>query len=286
MRVRFAPSDLKRVRERRAFILYLPRQGVSLPPHPLLHSARHRLGIIGHFHPHTQMTASLRRDPNVMFALGKRLRGGIFLQIEVQSLNFAKLRLNIADRGFGYTSDDESDTVCAGLETRVAVMPLGIGVHFTNLACIASLNAELGALERLSFRLSHDASQCGHRVSSIKVWRNKPRDCNKYEYTSDGNHGPKILLSQTFVKPIFAQGTGVPAEGLEPTRSCDHWILSPARLPFRHAGVLETERKNTSFAPKLKRVRPDPAAANCAAARRFRARGPPGANRMSILAVW
>src|SRR6266446_7370229 len=31
----------------------------------------------------------------------------------------------------------------------------------------------------------------------------------------------------------------VPAEGLEPTRSCDHWILSPARLPFRHAGVLE-----------------------------------------------
>ena len=23
----------------------------------------------------------------------------------------------------------------------------------------------------------------------------------------------------------------MPAEGLEPTRSCDHWILSPARLP-------------------------------------------------------
>ena len=29
----------------------------------------------------------------------------------------------------------------------------------------------------------------------------------------------------------------LPAEGLEPTRSCDHWILSPARLPFRHAGA-------------------------------------------------
>jgi hypothetical protein len=25
---------------------------------------------------------------------------------------------------------------------------------------------------------------------------------------------------------------GLPAEGLEPTRSCDHWILSPARLPI------------------------------------------------------
>ena len=24
----------------------------------------------------------------------------------------------------------------------------------------------------------------------------------------------------------------LPAEGIEPTRSCDHWILSPARLPI------------------------------------------------------
>jgi hypothetical protein len=24
----------------------------------------------------------------------------------------------------------------------------------------------------------------------------------------------------------------LPAEGLEPTRPCDHWILSPARLPI------------------------------------------------------
>jgi hypothetical protein len=37
---------------------------------------------------------------------------------------------------------------------------------------------------------------------------------------------------------------GLPAEGLEPTRSCDHWILSPARLPIpprrlmlEHVGV-------------------------------------------------
>src|SRR5438105_455884 len=39
----------------------------------------------------------------------------------------------------------------------------------------------------------------------------------------------------------------LPAEGLEPTRSCDHWILSPARLPFRHAGVSKgSERIRTS----------------------------------------
>src|ERR1700719_1059997 len=38
---------------------------------------------------------------------------------------------------------------------------------------------------------------------------------------------------------------GVPAEGLEPTRSCDHWILSPARLPVpprrRRTGAKEYE---------------------------------------------
>src|ERR1035437_6475191 len=30
---------------------------------------------------------------------------------------------------------------------------------------------------------------------------------------------------------------GMPEEGVEPTRPCGHWILSPARLPFRHSGV-------------------------------------------------
>ena len=28
----------------------------------------------------------------------------------------------------------------------------------------------------------------------------------------------------------------LPEVGLEPTLSCDNWILSPARLPFRHSG--------------------------------------------------
>ena len=33
---------------------------------------------------------------------------------------------------------------------------------------------------------------------------------------------------------------GVPAAGLEPARYCYQWILSPPRLPFRHAGVFPT----------------------------------------------
>ena len=28
----------------------------------------------------------------------------------------------------------------------------------------------------------------------------------------------------------------VPEEGFEPSRPCGHWILNPARLPFRHSG--------------------------------------------------
>ena len=30
----------------------------------------------------------------------------------------------------------------------------------------------------------------------------------------------------------------VPKVGLEPTRPCGHWILNPARLPFRHFGTM------------------------------------------------
>src|SRR5438105_14926961 len=41
----------------------------------------------------------------------------------------------------------------------------------------------------------------------------------------------------------------LPAEGLEPTRSCDHWILSPARLPFRHAGVSKGSERIRSSRP-------------------------------------
>ena len=34
----------------------------------------------------------------------------------------------------------------------------------------------------------------------------------------------------------------VPEEGLEPTHCCQYWILSPARLPFRHSGLCELIR--------------------------------------------
>ena len=38
------------------------------------------------------------------------------------------------------------------------------------------------------------------------------------------------------------KGRLVPAEGLEPPLPCEKWILSPPRLPFRHAGTRKSGR--------------------------------------------
>src|SRR5437762_12509395 len=57
----------------------------------------------------------------------------------------------------------------------------------------------------------------------------------------------------------------LPAEGLEPTRSCDHWILSPARLPIPPRRRKQSEA--TKPASVLKCSGRDQAAANFLAAR-------------------
>ena len=41
--------------------------------------------------------------------------------------------------------------------------------------------------------------------------------------------------------------TQIPKVGLEPTRPCGHWILSPARLPFRHFGLSGTGLETVKF---------------------------------------
>src|SRR6266404_4990634 len=95
----------------------------------------------------------------------------------------------------------------------------------------------------------------------------------------------------------------MPAEGIEPTRSCDHWILSPARLPvpprrrerraekYGLAQTLQAFARDRPVDPIVWRTflaaefkcgdedrrptdsgRPDRAAASFAAARKSRAR--------------
>jgi hypothetical protein len=70
------------------------------------------------------------------------------------------------------------------------------------------------------------------------------------EVTERKPAGDRDTVPQETPKPLVAsavstaghQGsasiTQVPEVGLEPTPSCEDWILSPARLPFRHSGMI------------------------------------------------
>ena len=51
----------------------------------------------------------------------------------------------------------------------------------------------------------------------------------------------------------------VPTEGIEPTRPCGHWILSPARLPIPPRRLFYEEATTNPFATKRKRQRRQPA---------------------------
>ena len=69
------------------------------------------------------------------------------------------------------------------------------------------------------------------------------------------NGGKKAdLRKQLAAKSSMRQPDGrsgeMPAEGIEPTRSCDHWILSPARLPVpprRRKGKLRKGARSSSI---------------------------------------
>ena len=60
----------------------------------------------------------------------------------------------------------------------------------------------------------------------------------------------------------------VPAEGLEPTRSCDHWILSPARLPVPPRRRQASSSYEAGVIPQA--FRRDREVANLVAVRKFR----------------
>src|SRR6184192_2463158 len=86
---------------------------------------------------------------------------------------------------------------------------------------------------------TESAYRCGetnHDTATIRNIRARVVMAQKYRFSD-------------FCKTDRGRGTGVPAEGLEPTRSCDHWILSPARLPFRHAGVSKGSERIRSSRP-------------------------------------
>src|SRR6266404_4301397 len=63
---------------------------------------------------------------------------------------------------------------------------------------------------------TESAYRCGetnHDTATIRNIRARVVMAQKYRFSD-------------FCKTDRGRGTGIPAEGLEPTRSCDHWILS------------------------------------------------------------
>src|ERR1051326_5992904 len=85
----------------------------------------------------------------------------------------------------------------------------------------------------------------------------------------------------------------LPAEGLDPTRPCGHWILSPARLPipprrrFGKEGAKEYKLRSEAQLANASGVKccwSTRAAASCAADQKFRATQSHRAVKMSILA--
>src|ERR1700688_2632031 len=140
------------VRHSGAVRLYLPRQGVSLIVQTFSHPRRHRFSVILDFHPLAKMTASLCRDPDIMFAFAERSRDRALLKVEIQSLHLAGLGSDVVDGRFGYAIDQQRDTVSAGLQCWVIIMAVGICMNLANFARIFALDADLRALDRLARR--------------------------------------------------------------------------------------------------------------------------------------
>ena len=105
------------------------------------------------------MSASRRGDPNVVFAFGEWSGHCATLQVKVQRLSFARLCFYIADRRFGDAINYQRNIVGAGLQSCVTIVTICIGVHLSNLARLASLDSDLGALQRLTFGVFHDPIQ-------------------------------------------------------------------------------------------------------------------------------
>src|SRR5205823_10689669 len=94
---------------------------------------------------------------------------------------------------------------------------------------------------------TESAYRCGetnHDTATIRNIRARVVMAQKYRFSG-------------FCKTDRGRGPGVPAEGLEPTRSCDHWILSPARLPIpprrRENVKLRNQRRSSSGSDVLNR---------------------------------
>ena len=183
-----------------------------------------------------EMTASFQRNPDIVFSRRERFCERAFLNLEVKRLDFASSGRDILDGRFGYTIDKQRHIIRASLQLRIIVAAVGGCMNLANFIWIPALDLDYGALERLARGIFHYSAKSGLSGVSSEHQAERSKDDDK---TNKRFHVARIRLRPFFVKFDPTREKTMPAEGLEPTRSCDHWILSPARLPFRHAGVLE-----------------------------------------------
>ena len=80
--------------------------------------------------------------------------------------------------------------------------------------------------------LNQSAKECSSMRVRLQKWRGS-------ETSSDGEKHraqKKTPVKQGLRLHLKSQKKQVPEAGLEPARVLPHWILNPARLPFRHSG--------------------------------------------------
>ncbi len=87
---------------------------------------------------------------------------------------------------------------------------------------IEEIEKALNLLDTYDGQLSKTARALGINRYTLRSWRDKRKVCTPLEVLS---------LYQT------CRSNMVGAKGLEPLRYRYQWILSPSRLPFRHAPV-------------------------------------------------
>ena len=88
-----------------------------------------------------------------------------------------------------------------------------------------------------------------------------------YDYRALAPVGEDVVFKCRRSVPLKLEAR-VPAEGLEPTRSCDLWILSPARLPIPPRRRQASSSYEAGVIPQA--FRRDREVANLVAVRKFR----------------
>src|SRR5205814_9219968 len=122
-----------------AATLDLSGQCTSGPALPFLHADRHSFAITFNFSPRSQVSASLRRNPNVVFARRERSCAGALQNFKVQGLDLASLGFDIADRGFDVSIHQQFYAVSSLFQRGIIITTIGSGVNLSNFICIAAL---------------------------------------------------------------------------------------------------------------------------------------------------